>query len=277
MQMIGLTSFRPPLAATILLITSFSASAQSLLRLDGSTGVAPLAAALAKSYGGKNSGERFEIGKGLGTKARIEALKVGDIDIALASHGLRIAELKASGMDVTEIARTPVVFATNGNVGISSISADQVCGIYKGDITNWKEIGGRDHPIVALIRPDSEVDTEVVREQVSCFKSLKAPDHVKVMPRAGDMATELGKTSGSIGMTTTTLVEQSGGKITALSLDGIAPEERNVAGGKYRLVREAYLVTKSPSTREVGRFLEYIASSEGADTIRKNGAIPVGR
>ena len=62
----------------------------------------------------KQPGITIEIGKGLGTKARIEALAGGKIDIAMASHGLALDELAKSGMTVQEIARTPVVFGVNG-------------------------------------------------------------------------------------------------------------------------------------------------------------------
>jgi phosphate transport system substrate-binding protein len=87
-----------------------AASAQTILKVDGSTGAMPLVAALAKAYEAKTPALRIEIGKGLGTKARIEALNAGTIEIAVASHGLKIDELLRQGMSVDEIARTPVVF-----------------------------------------------------------------------------------------------------------------------------------------------------------------------
>src|SRR5688572_33251573 len=62
--------------------------------IDGSTGVAPLVEALAKAYREQNPGATIEIGKGLGTKARIQALSEGKIDIAMASHGIDIAGIK---------------------------------------------------------------------------------------------------------------------------------------------------------------------------------------
>ena len=61
--------------------------------IDGSTGVAPLVEALARAYREQHPGTAIEIGKGLGTKARIQALREGRIDVAMASHGLNIAEV----------------------------------------------------------------------------------------------------------------------------------------------------------------------------------------
>jgi phosphate transport system substrate-binding protein len=227
---------------------SGSAAAQEAIRIDGSTGVAPLATALVRAYQQKTPNVQVAIGKGLGTKARIDALQAGTIDIALASHGLKVDDLTRAGLVVTEIARTPVVFAVNSSVTIPSLTYDQVCAIYQGERTNWKEFGGPDLAIAPRTRPDTEVDAEVARDQVACLKSLKMPESVKIMQRGGDMAQELAATPGAFGMTTATVVEQSGGKVKALALGGITPDETNVTAGKYTLVREAFFVTK-PSTR----------------------------
>ena len=251
------------------------AAAQTVLKIDGSTGAVPLVAALAKDYEAKTSGLKIEIGKGLGTKARIDALNAGSIDIAVASHGLKIEELSKQGLQVEEIARTPVVFAVNAGVAISNLTQSQICAIYSGATNNWKEVGGSDLAIAARTRPDSEVDAEVVRDGIQCLKGLKMPSSVTVMERSGDMARELAKTPGAIGMSTTTVADQSNGAVKALSLDGSAPTEANVVAGNYRLVREVFLVVKASGTAApLQGFLAFIKSGEGAKMIKANGAIP---
>ena len=94
------------------------------------------------------------------------------------------------------------------------------------------------------------------------------------MERCGDMARELTATPGAIGMTTTTVAEQSRGKIKALSLDGTAPTETNVTDGSYRLVREVFLVVKAHAPVAVKSFIAFVKSADGAKVIRANGAIP---
>jgi len=259
---------------TTLMISETAASAQTTLKVDGSTGAMPLVAALAKAYEAKTPGIKIEIGSGLGTKARIEALNAGSIDVAVASHGLKIDELVKDGMSVDEIARTPVVFGVNASVTVASLSQAQVCEIYSGALTNWKAVNGPDLAVHARTRPDSEVDAEVARDGVACLKTLKMPETVKVMPRGGDMAKELAAITGAIGMTTTTVAEQSGDKIKALSLDGVAPTEANVIAGKYRLVREVFLVAKGSASPGTKAFLAFVKSADGASIIKANGAIP---
>jgi phosphate transport system substrate-binding protein len=259
---------------TTLITNATVVSAQTVLKVDGSTGAMPLIAALAKVYEAKTSSLNIEIGKGLGTNARIEALNVGSIDVAVASHGLKIDDLVKQGISIYEIARTPVVFAVNSSVTVVNLTQAQICAIYSGVLTNWNEAGGNDLAIAARTRPDTEVDAEVARDGISCLKTLKLPAAVKAMERGGDMARELAATPGAIGMTTTTVADQSGGKIRTLSLDGTAPTETNVTAGAYRLVREVFLVVKANAPPAAKSFIAFVMSSDGAKVIKANGAIP---
>jgi len=243
--------------------------------VDGSTGVMPLVAALAKAYQARHPDAKVEIGQGLGTKARIQALADGKIDIALASHGLNVEEVSRQGMAVHEIAKVAVVFGVNATATVTDLTERQICDIYAGPVTNWKELGGPDLAIAPRTRPDTEVDTEVVRARIGCLKDLKMPETVKVMPRSGDMAKELAATAGAIGMTTMTVVEQSQGQIKPVVLNGIAPTAENVRRKLYLLTRDSLLVTKLPPSSAVASFLEFIRSPEGEAVITANGAVPV--
>ena len=243
--------------------------------IDGSTGVMPLATALAKAFQERIPGVTIELGKGLGTKARIEALAEGKIDIALASHGLNIGEITRQGMSADEIARTAVVFGVNATVPVINMTDQQICDVYAGKTSNWKAIGGPELEIAPRTRPDAEVDAEIVRAGVKCLKDLQMPGAVKVMPRSGDMAKELAATAGAIGMTTMTVVEQSQGKIRPISINGVSPSSENVERQTYPLVRESFFVTRSSRPPAVARFLAFVRSPEGEKVIRANGALPV--
>jgi phosphate transport system substrate-binding protein len=243
--------------------------------IDGSTGVTPLVAALAKAYQSAAPGTLIEIGKGLGTKARIQALAAGKIDIAMASHGLNVAEIQRQGMAVHEIGKVAVVFAVNTSVPVTGLSETQICDIYSGKTKNWKEVGGPDLGVVAVARPDSEVDTEVVRDKVTCLTALKMAESVRIAPKAGEMAQELASTAGAIGVTTMTVVEQSQTRVKPVSLRGIMPTAENVQKNVYTLTRDSFLVVKSPPAAAVARFLEYIRSPAGETVIAANGAVPV--
>jgi phosphate transport system substrate-binding protein len=248
------------------------AGAQQRILVDGSTGTAPLVDALGKAFAAK-SHVAVEVGKGLGTKARFDALSGGTIDIAMASHGLNVAQVTGMGMTVHRIAMTPVVFAVHESVDIANLTEAQVCAIYSGGARNWKELGGGDLAVAPLARPDSEVDAEVVRGGIACFKDLKLPEHVRILARAGDMAKALAETTGGIGMTSATVVEQSRGRMKAVALGGVVATETNVVGGTYRLTRDAFLVTRNARSAPVQAFIDFVRGADGAAVIKANGAI----
>lgn len=262
-------------AAGAALAVNVCAQGTEKVVLDGSTGVMPLASALAKAYLAKFPGATFEYGTGLGTRARFQALADGKIDVALASHGLRVDDLTKQGMIVHEIARIAVVFGVNPTVTVANLTGQQICDIYSGKVTNWKTMGGPDLEIAARTRPDSEVDTEVVRDGIACLKDLKMAGSVKTMPKSGDMAKELAAVPGAIGMTSMTIVEQSKGQVRAVSLNGIAPGADNVKRKAYTLIRESFFVTRGSPSTAVARFIEFTRSASGDDVIAANGAVPV--
>lgn len=259
------------------LVLAVHAQSPGKISIDGSTGVTPLVAGLAKVYEVQNPSVSIEIGKGLGTRARIQALNDGRIDIAMASHGLNVAEIERQGMVVHEIAKVAVVFGLNAGVTVADLSDAQICDIYLGKVKNWQELGGPDLAIVPMTRPDSEVDTEVVREKIPCLAELQMPESVRVMPKSGEMAQALAATAGAVGMTTMTVVEQSQGKVRAVSLRGVAPTADNVQRQRYTLTRDSFLVVKAPPSPAVGRFLDFVRSAAGAKAIAANGAVPVAR
>ena len=250
------------------------AQASEKLLIDGSTGMAPLVEALAKAYRDENAQTRIEIGKGLGTKARIAALSEGRIDIAMASHGLDVASVQRQGMAVHEIAKVAVVFGVNADVAVGNLTEAEICDIYSGKATDWKEVGGPSQAIVPLTRPESEVDAEVVRAKIGCLTNLEMVGSVKVAPKAPDMARALAATPGAVGMTTSTVVEQSQGRVKWVSLGGIEPTAGNVQNKMYALTRDSFLVTKAAPSPAVTRFLQFVRSSAGEKVLRANGAVP---
>jgi phosphate transport system substrate-binding protein len=261
--------------ALLLLLGTAPALSQEKIALDGSSGMLPLARALATAYQQKSPSPQVEIGKGLGTGARLGALADNKIQIALASHGIKPEDVQKGNLRVIEVAKGAIVFATNANVPMTDITEAQVCDIYSGKVQNWQSFGGPNVPIVVLTRPPTEVDPEVIRAKVKCFAQLKEVETAKVMARGGDMATGLADTPNAIGMTSMTVVEQSAGKVKALTINGIAPTPENVKNGRYFLTRDFLFVTKDKPTADIKKFLDFVLSPEGDRVILANGAVPL--
>lgn len=266
-----------PKFAIVLLCALGSSLARGadVIVLDGSTGMLPLAKALAAAYQQRSPDPRIETGSGLGTGARLRALSEGKIQVALASHGISPEDAQKGNLRIIEVAKGAIVFAVNSSVPISDITQSQVCDAYSGRIRSWQALGGSEGPVVLFTRPPTEVDPEVIRAKLSCFKDLKESEQAKVMARGGDMAKALAETPHALGMTSMTVVEQSAGKIRALSLNGIAPTADNVKSGRYFLTRDFLFVVKAEQGGAVKRFLDFVLSPDGDRVIQANGAVPL--
>ena len=261
-------------ALSCALVASLAWGAERIV-LDGSSGMLPLAQALAAGYQQQSSDPRVEIGRGLGTGARLQALAEGKIQIALASHGIKPEDVQKGNLKIIEVAKGAIVFAVNASVPIASITEAQICDAYSGKIRTWRPLGGPDIPVAVLTRPPAEVDPEVIRAKIGCFKALQETESARVMARGGDMAKGLAETPHALGMTSMTVVEQSGGKLKALALNGIAPTAENVKSGRYFLTRDFLFVTKAEPTPAVRKFLEFVLSPQGDRVIQTNGAVPL--
>lgn len=269
-----LSSMRYSIALLSALMILPARGAESIV-LDGSSGMLPLARALAAAYQKQSPDPQVETGKGLGTGARLRALAEGKIHIALASHGIKPDDIQKGNLKIIEVAKGAIVFAVNASVPIANITESEVCDIYSGKSRNWQALRGTDNPVAVLSRPPTEVDPEVIREKLACFKELKEVETAKVMARGGDMAKGLAETPHAIGMTSMTVVEQSGGQVKALSLTGTAPTEENVKSGRYFLTRDFLFVIRGEPTPLVKRFVDFVLSPEGDRVIRANGAVPL--
>src|SRR5688572_22311898 len=111
---------------------------QDKIVLDGSSGMLPLARALAAAYQQTSADSQVEIGRGLGTGARLRALADNQIQIALASHGIEPADVQKGNLKVIEVARGAVVFAVNASVPLTDITEAAVCDIYSGKLRSWQ-------------------------------------------------------------------------------------------------------------------------------------------
>lgn len=271
-----LLSKRVPLTVALLLgLAVLPAWSEEEIVLDGSSGMLPLVKVLATAYQQKSSSPQVAIGKGLGTGARLQALAENKIQIALASHGIQPEDVQKGNLKVIEVAKGAIVFAVNASVSVTNITEAQVCDIYSGKVQNWQSLGGPDSAIVVLTRPPTEVDPEVIRAKIGCFKALKEVETAKVMARGPDMAKGLVDTPHAIGMTSMTVVEQSGGKVKALTVNSIAPTAENVKSGRYFLTRDFLFVTKGEPTLPIKKFLDFVLSPEGDRVILANGAVPL--
>lgn len=257
-----------------ILIFSSTTFAETI-NVAGSGGMITLITALAKAYMSKNPGDKVNVWQNsIEAKGGIIGAFEGKIDIGMSARYLTPDE-SALGLSSFEIARVASVIAVNNSVSIKSITSSQLCGIYSGEIQNWKQLGGNDRPIKAFTRPDADSTKLAIRKGIRCFENLKEGPHVVSMPKAPNMYNALLNNPDSIGFVDMVAIDQAGGKLNALILDGIEPSEKNVINGKWPIIKHYVLVTKGIPKGLSKKFIDFINGNEAKKIIKEHAAIPV--
>lgn len=263
------------IALLITACASGAAAAGEKITVAGSGGMIPLATKLAEGFMAKYPGEVVEVNQtSIESTGGIRSAEAGRIDIGMSARPLEAKEM-SGGLRQTEIARAALVIGVNRNVSIPGLSEEEVCRIYKGEITNWAKVGGNNASILVFTRPDADSTKKTVREHMPCFASLVETQSAVIMPKSSDMVKSVMARPDSIGILDAVGVFDSKGAIRPLKLNGIAPNEEAIASGRYRIVKRFFFVTKPAASSAVNRFIGFIKSKEGAAIIKASQAMPI--
>ena len=240
------------------------------LKVDGDTSMKGINATLKSQFESKFAATKVELAESTSTGA-LQALRDGKIQVAAIGRPLTEAEL-ADGLVSVPIAFNKIgIFTGKDNPFAQSLTNDQFAKIFRGEITDWKDVGGEAGPIVLVDRPDSS-DTRVSFSRYPVFKA--APFAAGSTASKIDKDTnesvvaKLGKTG--IGYA---LAEQVTGRsdLNIVPLHKVLPDNP-----KYSFSQPLSYVYKGPTpTPEVAAFLGFAqdASNEGAiETARKAAA-----
>ncbi|MEG1310702.1 MAG: substrate-binding domain-containing protein, partial [Romboutsia sp.] len=143
---------------------SDKASDTSKVTISGSTSVGPVMEVIAEEFQAKNEGITVEIQQ-VGSSAGIKNTIEGTSEIGMSSRDIKDEE-KSAGLKETEIALDGISLITNKNNEVKNLTLQQVKDIYTGKVTNWKEVGGKDAPIVVLSREDGSGTRDGFQEKV---------------------------------------------------------------------------------------------------------------
>ncbi len=260
------------ITAAGLTLGATTALAQEEIVIGGAGSIVPVMQALSKAYLAKNSGEKIKIIPGsVGSSGGIKATDAGRFSIGLTGRPLKPAE--KSSLVYRELGLMPVVIAVNGNVPVQSLNQRQLCSIYEGKVSSWKEVGGPDLKIIPLTRNEDDSDKEVLRKVVGCYRDLKESHAVIMLTKGSAMSSALAGRPGTIGLTTHANAKKSGGQYKALALDNVAPSPESVRAGKYKLVKPVAVVTRGAPKGAVKRFLDFTATAEGTEILARAGLV----
>lgn len=236
----------------------------------GSSALQPLVEAAGEQFGAENFGKFINVqgggsGTGLGQIAA-NAVEIGNSDIfAEEKSGIDASKLVDHRVAVVGI--TPIV--TPGT-GVTDISLEDLGKIFTGEITNWKELGGKDLPITVLNRSSgsgtrSTFDRWVLSEGK---KSIVTQEQES----SGTVRQIVASTPGTISYVAFSYVDDT---VETLSIDGIEPTDENVKTNEWIIWSYEHMYTNGEPTGLTKDFLAYIMSEEVQSTlIEALGYIP---
>lgn len=237
--------------------------------LDGSTSMEKVIGSLGESFINSNPGTSYTYNP-TGSGSGIKAVSEGTCDIGLSSRNLKDDE-KASGLTGTVLALDGIAVIVNPNNPVSDLSVEQIASIYKGEITNWKDVGGNDAEIV-LIGREAGSGTRDGFESITGTND--ACKYRQELTSTGDVITTVSQNPDAIGYASLASLKDN---VKALTVGGIAPTEETVKDGSYVIQRPFVLVTKDgvELSETAKKFFDYATSSQAAEVITAAGAVPV--
>lgn len=261
------------LAVLAVLLVSGSTMAGEELQIDGSTTVGPIGDAFAEAFKNKASITVSKTGSGDGAAALVE----GRCDIAMMSRFMKPEEFKAAvEKDIFPVAHAiamdgvcPIVHPSNP---VNELTSNQVKDIYMGKITNWKEVGGADMPIVIISRDTSSGTYETFHGLV--MNKEKMADTVEYVNSNPQAHARVKSTVGAIGYVGLGFLDRN---VKALKVDGVQPDRSTIAKGIYPVSRPLFLFTNGyPKLGTVVHaFCTFYLTEEGQEIIEDKGFVPV--
>lgn len=174
---------------------------------------------------------------------------------------------------LTPVAWDALVVVVNKDNPVSDISMAQVRALLTGQITNWKELGGRDAPVELYVRKGKISGVgRTLREIVFVdYDQEFVAKHV--MDSSGPLERAIVADPNGIGITGVSSARKLDAKI--LRLDGKEPSYANIKNGDYLLYRPLYMVTHlQDHNPEVQKFIDFVMGPDGRKVMRQVGTVP---
>ncbi|MER2295626.1 MAG: phosphate ABC transporter substrate-binding protein PstS family protein [Desemzia incerta] len=237
----------------------------------GSSALQPLVEAAGEQYSAENLGKFINVqGGGSGTglsQIAAGAVDIGNSDIfAEESDGIDASKLVDHRVAVVGI--TPIV--TPGT-GVTNVTLEELQGIFTGEITNWKELGGKDLPITVLNR-SSGSGTRATFEKWVLEEGMKSVVSQE-QESSGTVRQIVANTPGTISYVAFSYVNDD---VETLSINGIEPTNENVNSNDWIIWSYEHMYTNGEPTGLTKDFMDYMLSDEIQDNlIGALGYIPI--
>lgn len=271
-----------PLVALVLAGSLLAQVGFGMVQVKGSDTMVNLAQKLAEVYMQKNPNDKIAVtGGGSGTGAA--ALINSKCDIANMSRSMKNKELKKAkekGVEVKEIAVAVDALSIVVNDGnpLTSISKESLAAIYKGEVTNWNEVGGPDLAITLYGRQPNSGTYDFMREHVLNGEYSKK---MAQMNGNSQIVEAVRQDNGGIGYAGVGYVAENGKPVKGIKILSVSEkegdkaysplDEKNIFSGKYPIARALFQYVDGAPKGAAKSFIEFELSDEGQKLVEAEG------
>lgn len=263
------------------------AQTSAYIQNKGSDTIVNLALAWAEKYQTVKPEVSISVTGG-GSGTGLTALLNKTVDIANASRQIKPEELdaaKKAGLDPQEfvIARDAIAVIVNPENPVDHLTLVQLSQIYRGEINNWKEVGGEDRPIVRLSRETNSGThvyflEAVVRLGNTKDKTIFSSDTL-LLPSSEGIISEVRDNPNAIGYDGLGYVTPEVKMVAISSLKTpdiyVLPSAKSVTDNSYAISRNLYMYTQNIPTGAIKDYLAWILSPVAQQIVTDLGFVPV--
>lgn len=216
------------------------------------------------------------------TSGGYQRLIDGEADVFFGAQPSKAQQAAAQqagrSLSLTPIGREAFVIFVSQDNPISNLSSEQVRAIYTRHITNWKQVGGTDEPIIAFQRPQNSGSQTIMEAMVMQGQPMATPLKEESASGMGDILSSVAdyrNSPGAIGYSfrwyATVMNAKAGLKL--LSIDGVAPSVANIRNGSYPFTVDVHAVTAGTTNPNVPKLIAWVRSAEGQALIEQVGYV----
>ncbi len=265
---------------------SEAAAPATALENKGSDTMVNLALAWAEAYQVVQPDVRLSVTGG-GSGTGLAALVNGTVDIANASRAIKDEERAAAvanGIEPVEfiVAQDAIAIIVHPDNPVDQLSLPQLSAMYRGEITNWGQVGGADRPIVLLSRETNSGThvyflENVIRLGQSDNPALFSPDTL-LMPSSEGISAEVRQNPNAIGYDGLGYVTADLKTLAIAAEDGgpyVLPTIAAVRNKTYPIARDLYMYTRGQPAGDVQAYMDWLFSAEAQAIVAELGFVPV--
>ena len=251
-------------------------------RIDGSTSLIPLEAGIRAAIFGKSFDEAQKDVVHSTTWGSFKNLLSGDADMIfstpISAEQQKMADEAGIKLEQVPVVKEAFVFVVNAKNPVDALSQQQIKDIYSGKITNWKQVGGSDEPIIAYQRNTDSGSQNYMIDFMGETPLMEAPTELRPGSMGGlmDVIAPNDGSLGSIGYSVYAYAADmygTGDNIKFIKVDGVAPTKETIISGEYPLSSYNYAIFRADEPEEgaVRRLVEWMTSYDGQLAAAKAG------